>query len=137
MFQYFAEAKLYYRKHFVKFCFSCNLFTYINCRTLKNILLRNFVIKYVMKLLTWEFNRAGNLLIGFLSELLVFFEKMSERATWANRSWSLVFGEWPELFAHIAHFWCATWAIRSHRSPKMRECGNRYFLKIKNLYKTY
>ena len=24
-------------------------------------------------------------------------------ATWANRSWSLIFGEWPERFAHIAH----------------------------------
>ena len=43
---------------------------------------------------------------------------------------SLIFGEWPERFAHgrsflvsnlseslmVAHFWWATWAIRSHRS---------------------
>ena len=25
------------------------------------------------------------------------------RAMWANRSWSLIFGEWPERFTHIAH----------------------------------
>ena len=34
-------------------------------------------------------------------------------ATWANRSWSLIFGGQPERFAHIAHFWWANWAIRS------------------------
>ena len=42
-------------------------------------------------------------------------------ATWANCSWSLIFGERPERLAHIAHFWWATSAIRSHRSPKKRE----------------
>ena len=45
-------------------------------------------------------------------------------ATWANRSWSLIFGEQPERFAHIAHFWWATWAIHSHCSPKK---GNERF----------
>ena len=30
-----------------------------------------------------------------------------------------------EGFAHIAHFWWATWAIRSHRSPTIREWENR------------
>ena len=34
-------------------------------------------------------------------------------ATWANCSWSLIFGERPKGFAHIAHFWWATWAIHS------------------------
>ena len=48
-------------------------------------------------------------------------------ATWANRSWSLIFGERPERLAHIAHFWWATWAICSHRSPKKREWENRSF----------
>ncbi len=28
-------------------------------------------------------------------------------APWANCSWSLIFGEQPERFAHIAHFWWA------------------------------
>ena len=42
------------------------------------------------------------------------------RASWANRSWSLIFGETEQL-AHIAHFWWATWAIRSNSSLKKRE----------------
>ena len=45
----------------------------------------------------------------------------------SNLSESLMvphFGERPERFAHIAHFWWATWAIRSHRSPKKREWAN-------------
>ena len=55
-------------------------------------------------------SRAGNLLIGFPSESLVFGQKMSD---------SLIFGEQPEQFAHdcsfplsnlseslmVAHFW--------------------------------
>ena len=57
--------------------------------------------------------------------------------TWANRSWSLIFGEIPERFTHIAHFWWATWAICSHRSLNKREWANRSFFKIKNIYKTY
>ena len=42
-------------------------------------------------------------------------------ATWANRSWSLIFGERNERFAHIAHLIWAKWAIHSHRSPKKRK----------------
>ena len=75
--------------------------------------------------------RAGNLLLGFLSELLVFCEKMSEWAIRSKkraiRSWALIFGERPERFAHghlflvsdlseslmVAHFWWATWVICS------------------------
>ena len=47
--------------------------------------------------------RAGNSLIGFLSESLVFCPKMSE---WAIRSkkWAI---------HSFAHFWWATWVIRS------------------------
>ena len=41
--------------------------------------------------------------------------------TWANRSWLLIFGERPEQVAHIAHFWWATWVIHSHRSPNKRK----------------
>ena len=44
----------------------------------------------------------------------------------------LIFGERPERFAHIGHFWWRTWAIRSHRSPKMREWANRSFFNKKN-----
>ena len=55
-------------------------------------------------------------------------------ATWANRSWLLIFVERPERFAHIAHFWWAIWAIHSHRSPKKRKWAfakffNKFFLK--------
>ena len=42
-------------------------------------------------------------------------------ATWANPSWSLIFGERPERFARIAHLIWAKWAIHSHRSPKKRK----------------
>ena len=42
-------------------------------------------------------------------------------ATWANRSWSLIFGERNERFAHMAHLIWAKWAIHSHRSPKKRK----------------
>ena len=72
------------------------------------------------------FYRAGKLLIGYPSESLVFCPKMSNSlmiahflwATWANRSWLLIFVERPERFAHIANFLWAAWAIRSHRSLK-------------------
>ena len=86
--------------------------------------------------------RAGNSLIGFPSESLVFCPKMSDslirsflvsdlsdslmiahfhRAMWANCSWLLFLGEQPERFAHIAHFWWATWAIPSNRSEEMSD----------------
>ena len=74
--------------------------------------------------------RAGNSLIWFPSEALVFCPKMSE---WAIHS--LIFGERPERFAHdwsfplgdlskllmVAHFWWAKWAIRSHHSFNLSE----------------
>ena len=115
-------------------------------------------------------HRAGNLLIGFPSESLAFWllrknVRMSDSltrfahllglvsnlsdslmvahfwwATWVNRSWLLIFGEWPERFAHITHFWWATWvfcshrsfwwatwAICSHPSPKKRDWANHSF----------
>ena len=50
-------------------------------------------------------------------------------ATWANRSWSPIFGERPEHFAHIAHLWWATWAIRSHHSLKKRNERIAHFFK--------
>ena len=108
---------------------------------LKNVLFMNYCIT----------TRAGNLLIGFLSESLVFCEKMNDWAilsknerllirsflvsnlsdslmvahflwaTWVNRSWLLIFGERPEWFAHIALFWWATWEIPSHRSEEMSD----------------
>ena len=45
----------------------------------------------------------------------------------ANCTWSLIFGELPERFALIAHFWWATWAIHSHCSPKKRKWEIRSF----------
>ena len=85
--------------------------------------------------------RAGNSLIGFLSKSLVFakkwanerFAQKNERlahfwwATWAIRSWLLIFGEQPEQIPHgrsflvnnlsdlltVAHLSWAIWANRS------------------------
>ena len=95
-----------------------------------------------------------NSLIGFLSELLIFCEKMSEWAicskkraicsftpfwwaTWAIHSWSLIFGEQPDRFAQIAHFWWAKWAICSHGSLKKREWANRSFFYVQKRTKRY
>ena len=69
--------------------------------------------------------RAGNSLVGFLSESLIFCEKMSEWAICTKNerfAHSLIFDEWPEWFAHgcsflvsalsellmVAYFWWAT-----------------------------
>ena len=52
-------------------------------------------------------SRAGNLLIGFLSELLVFCEKISESAICSKNeqlAHSLIFGDRPERFAHGCSF---------------------------------
>ena len=65
----------------------------------------------------------------FWANCSFFAKKMNEWATWGNRSCSLIFSERPERFAHIAHFWWATRAIRSHCSPKMREWANCSILK--------
>ena len=70
------------------------------------------------------FCRAGNSVIGFLSESLVFAQQWAnERFTLKNERFthSLMFGERPERFAHdrshplsdvskllmVSHFWCA------------------------------
>ena len=45
-------------------------------------------------------------------------------ATWANCSWSLIFGERNERFTHIAHLIWAKWGIHSHSSPKKRKWAN-------------
>ena len=71
---------------------------------------------------------SRSFLVSNLSNLLTIVHFLW--ATWANRSWSLIFGEWPEGFAHIAHFWWATWAIHSHRSPKKRKWAIRSFFRI-------
>ena len=86
---------------------------------------------------------SQNTFNGYLDNILIvqctvyiyqgweFAHRFSERiahfwwATWVNRSWSFIFGERPEQFAHIAHFW---WA---HRSPKKREWANCSFEKEK------
>ena len=70
----------------------------------------------------WEFAHR-------FSERIARFFKKNERLSDSLKkrvicSWSLIFGEWLERFAHIAHFWWATSANRSHRSPKMREWVN-------------
>ena len=58
--------------------------------------------------------RAGNSLIGFLSESLVFCEKMSQ---WATRSKKRALRSFlVSNHERITHFWWATWAIRSQRS---------------------
>ena len=92
-----------------------------------------------------QMSRAGNSLIWFPSESLVFCPKMSEWAifskkwvihsfahvwwakwvichiahflwgTWANHSWSLIFGKRNEQFTHIAHLIWAKWAIHSQK----------------------
>ena len=70
-------------------------------------------------------------LVSNLSDLVTIAHSHFLWETWANRSWSLIFSERPEQFAHIVHFWWVTWAIRSHCSPKKREWANRCFFKIK------
>ena len=78
--------------------------------------------------------RAGNLLIGFPSESLVFCEKLAHERFAQKNEWfahSLIFGERPERFAHIAHFRWATWAIR-YTSITKKE-GIRSFFKEKKV----
>ena len=97
------------------------------------------------------FSRAGNSLIGFPRESIIFFLKLIDSlirsflvsnlsdsltiphflwAPWANCSWSLIFCERPEQFAHIACFWWATWAIHSHRSPNEKEISDLLIFSI-------
>ena len=52
-------------------------------------------------------------------EFAHWFSEQIAHFWWATSticSWSLIFGERPEQFAHIAHFWWAIWVIRSHCS---------------------
>ena len=105
------------------------------------VLRRDYVqLLFILKI------RAGNLLISFLSESLLFCKQISEWAIrlkkQAMRSFAH-FGERPERFAHgrsflgsdlseslmVAHFWWANWAIPSHHSPKIREWAYRSFFK--------
>ena len=74
---------------------------------------------------SWEFAHQ-------FSELIALFSKkwVNERFAKKERfTHLLIFGEWHELFAHIVHFWWATWAICAQRSLKKREWANRSFLK--------
>ena len=58
--------------------------------------------------------------------------------TWTNFSWSHIFGEWSEPFAHITHFWWETWAKGSYRLFQKREWANGcFFLTYKKLNKKY
>ena len=96
-------------------------------------------------------DRVGNSLIRFQSELSVFSKKWAnvrfaqKNTQFAN---SLIFVEQPERFAHgcsflvsnlsesltVAHFWWATWAVRSNCSLNKREWANRSFFKnLENL----
>ena len=76
--------------------------------------------------------RAGNSLIGFPCELLVFCEKLSEWVI-CSKKWAicsfLVSNLSDSLM--VAHFWWVTQAICS---PKKREWANRSFLKFKKTY---
>ena len=82
---------------------------------------------------------AGNLLIWILSESLVFVQTIAHFlwAIWANCSWSLIFVERPERFAHIVHLIWAKSALHSHRSPKKRKwakISNSLIFSIKQSY---
>ena len=77
----------------------------------------------------------GSFLVSNLSNSLTIAHFLW--ATWANCSWSLIFGERPERFAHIAHIWWVTWAIYSHRSPKKRKWAIHSFFNNFYLFKSY
>ena len=97
----------------------------------------------------WQFPpvyRVGNLLTGFKSKSLVFWEKMSKWAIHSKKmSDSLIFGERPERFLHscsflvsdlsdlltVAHFWWATWVNHSHRSFLVSDLSDS----LKSLFK--
>ena len=67
-----------------------------------------------------KIRRARNSLIGFLSESLVFCDKMSEWAIQLKKTrdsliHSFLVSDLSDLLM-VAHFWWATWAICSHCS---------------------
>ena len=79
-------------------------------------------------------NRAGNSLIGFLSKSLVFVKKfVNERADSLKKTSNLlIFGEQPEQFVMVAHFWWATWANHSW-SLIFGRVGHPFFSKERNV----
>ena len=94
---------------------------------------------------------AGNLLIVFLSKLLVFCKKLAIGSKNERFTHLLIFGEQPERIAHgcsflvsdlseslmVAHFWWVTWAIRSHRSFLVSDLSESliFFKRTKNVLK--
>ena len=88
-----------------------------NLKSLLYISLKIFSLKNMSDLLICSF------LGSTLSDMLMVAHFWW--ATLANPSWSLIFGQQPERFAHIPHFWWGAWAILSHRSPTKREWGNK------------
>ena len=84
----------------LKICFF--IYIYIHIDTLRS-LKTNIYSKLHYDTIMCTFCRAGNSRIDFLSKLLVFCPKMSE---WAIRLKKRVIHS-------CAHFWWATWAIRS------------------------
>ena len=118
--------------------------TYIDLMYMMVLSLYHYIdLMYMMVLSMYHYvyrPRAGNSLIGFPSESLIFCPKMSEWAirskkrvihsfahfwwaTWAIRSRSLISSEQCERTTH-AHFWGATWALRSHRSFLVSDLSN-------------
>ena len=72
-------------------------------------------------------HRAGNSLIGFLSKSLVFGKKISEWAIRKKTRDSLIRSFLVSNLREslmVAHFWWATWGIRSLKS---REWANGSF----------
>ena len=79
----------------------------------------------------WLFSWVGNLLIGFLSELLVFCKIMSK---WAICSKNDRFTHLIILVSNslmVSHFWWSTWAIRSHHSFLVSNLSDLLTLLIK------
>ena len=69
------------------------------------ILQMSFCEKFVTpdRVLVQQTGRAGNSLIGFMSESLVFYKKMSK--------WAICSKKWE--ICSFAHFWWVTWMIPS------------------------
>ena len=86
------------------YAYFCLLFTVdldnCSCKTCQTLLFAGLGIRSVV------FCRAGNSLIWYLGESLVFCSKMSE--------WVICSKKWA--IHSFAHFWWAKWAIRSHCS---------------------
>ena len=90
--------------------FSAETWNWINV-LLKEYFRNNFFNKTVpikfKFILLLDFSMVGNSLIGVLSKSLIFCEKMRERVIRSKNerfSHLLIFGEWPERFAHGRSF---------------------------------